>query len=144
MWPPCPKTTAYKGTKGCGAPNEKRVSGSGWGKIRILTKFGSEDAHRTKKKENNSNQSTNSTDNGTPKDTSSRSDWSLLCFFGDMTRGIEANQNSGSSEVRKAPVPCRGSACTIIRCHESVVSRTKAPSITSANWQPNKVQEEIK
>jgi hypothetical protein len=78
MWPPCPKTTAYKGTKGWGAPNEKRVSGSGWGNIRLLTKFGSEDGrmltHRTKKKENNSNQSTNSTDNGTPKDTSSRSD----------------------------------------------------------------------
>lgn len=60
-----------------------------------------------------------------------------------MTRGVETDQDTGSGEVGKTPVPaCRGT-CGVVGGHECLFSRAETPGVGGANRQPDDIEEEV-
>lgn len=60
-----------------------------------------------------------------------------------MTRCIKTNQDTGGSKVRQTPVPASRGSSTVVRGHKGLVGAAEAPSLSGANGQPDKVQEEV-
>lgn len=99
--------------------------------------------YRAEKEQNDNNQSTQPTHNGTPKNATSSNHRGILSLFSDMTRSIESNEDTGRGKIGKAPIPAWGSTGAVVRGHKSVVSRTEAPSVDDADGKPDHVQQEV-
>merc|ERR1712230_264656 len=79
-------------------------------------------------------ESSNSTDNSTPKYSLGSIHRSVLRFFSHMTRRIEADQNASSCKIRQTPIPCWRSTCAIVSRHESFMSSAKSVGVCCADW----------
>lgn len=99
--------------------------------------------HRTEQEQDDGSKATNATSDGTPEDTTGRSDRGILGLFSNVARGIESDQNTSRSQVRQTPVPAFGSAGSVVGCHERLVGRAETPSVGSTNGQPDQVEEEV-
>jgi len=100
--------------------------------------------YSTEEKQDNGHKSSNTTDNGAPENPLGCIDTCILRLFCHVAGSIEANQDSSSCEIGKAPVPAFWSPSTIIGGHECFVSSSETPGVCSPDWEPDDVEEEVK
>lgn len=101
------------------------------------------ETNRAEQEKNNRSQTTEPTGDGTPEDTASSSDRGILSFFRNVTRRVESNQNASGSKIRKTPVPASWSPGTVVCGHKGLMGGTESPGLSSANGQPDKVQDKV-
>ena len=100
-------------------------------------------AYRAKQEQDDGSQTTNTTGNGTPKDTAGSSYRRILSLLSDVTGGIESDQDTSGSQVRQTPVPTFRCTGSVVGCHESLMGGTEAPGLGCSDGQPDEVQEEV-